>query len=71
MSDTRAQARKQLARETFGRELTNEQVLALGPRIDAAVRNVRILAAWEAQLEGVEPAAVHATPAVVPGAGHD
>jgi len=71
MSDEQIEARKRLARETFGRELTTEQVLALGPRIDAAARNARVLAAWEERLEGVEPAAVHATPAAVPGDAHD
>ena len=50
-----------MVRETFGRDLTTEQVVALGPRIDAAVHNVAILAAWEETLNQTqtEPAAVH------------
>lgn len=51
--------RKRIALEAFGRELTTEQVIALGPRIDAAVRNVAILTAWEEKLGQTEPAAVH------------
>ena len=62
MSDADVEARKQLARDTFGKELTTEQVIALGPRIDAAARNARILESWQDTLEGIEPAAVHATP---------
>ena len=65
------EARKQLAREVFGRELTTEQVQALGPRIDAAARNARILEAWQAELEGVEPAAVHVTPVFDAGSSSD
>ena len=53
--------RKRIAIETFGRELTTEQVVALGPRIDAAARNVAILASWEENLNQAqtEPAAVY------------
>ena len=48
-----------------------EQVQALGPRIDAAARNARILEAWQAELEGVEPAAVHVTPVFDAGSFSD
>jgi hypothetical protein len=54
--------RKRLARATFGRELTTEQVVALGPRIDAVARNVAILDAWEQRLGQTEPAAVYVAP---------
>lgn len=70
MDDEQIEARKRLARDTFGRELTTEQIVALGPRIEAAARNARILDEWEAKLDGVEPAAVHATP-LMPGGGDD
>ena len=60
-TEEKIEARKQLAKETFGRELTTEQVLVLGPRIDAAVRNVSILAEWEERLNQAqtEPSAVY------------
>ena len=51
--------RKRIAHETFGRELTTEQVIALGPRINAAARNIAILSEWEEKLGQTEPAAVH------------
>ena len=55
--------RRQLVLDVFGQELTDAQVAALGPRIDAAARNVSVLDDFEARLHRVERAAVHSLPA--------
>jgi hypothetical protein len=50
---------QQMARDTFGRELSAEQVQAYRGRLPVMVRAAHILQAWEAQLRHDEPAAVH------------
>lgn len=53
---------QQMARETFGRELSVTQAEAYRGRLPVMVRAVHILQAWEARLRDSEPAAVHCTP---------
>ena len=53
---------QQMARETFGRELSAAQAEAYRGRLPVMVRAVHILQAWEVQLRDSEPAAVHCTP---------
>ena len=60
---------QQMARDTFGRELSATQAEAYRGRLPAAVRAVHILRQWEERLLGSEPAAVHG--ALVPGGGDD
>ena len=53
---------QQMARETFGRELSPAQAEAYRSRLLFMVQAVRILQDWEARLRNSEPAAVHRTP---------
>jgi hypothetical protein len=53
---------QQMARDTFGRELSAEQAEAYQGRLPTMVQAVRILQAWESRLRDTEPAAVHCTP---------
>lgn len=50
---------QQMARNTFGRELSAEKAEAYRGRLPVMVRAAHILQAWEAQLRHDEPAAVH------------
>jgi hypothetical protein len=50
---------QQMARNTFGRELSAEKAEAYRGRLPVMVRAAHILQAWEAQLRHNEPAAVH------------
>jgi hypothetical protein len=50
-----------LAYDTFGRQLSVEQVEAYRGRLPVMVRAVHILQAWEPQLRNDEPAAVYST----------
>lgn len=59
---------KRIARETFGRELTDAQVEAARGRLRAMVRNVQRLREWEPRLRHAEPALVQR---VVPGGGDE
>ena len=49
---------KRMARETFGRELSDAQVEAYRGRLPTMVRNVRRLREWEPRLRQAEPAPV-------------
>jgi hypothetical protein len=49
---------QQMARHTFGRELSAEQAEAYRGRLPVMVRAAHILQAWEAELRHDEPAAV-------------
>jgi hypothetical protein len=53
---------QQMARDTFGRELSAAQAEAYRGRLPTMVRAVHILHAWETRLRDSEPAAVHCTP---------
>jgi hypothetical protein len=50
---------QQMARHTFGRELSAAQAEAYRGRLPVMVRAAHILQAWEAKLRHDEPAAVH------------
>ena len=52
-------ALQQMARDTFGRELSVERAEAYRGRLPVMVRAAHILQAWEARLRHDEPAAVH------------
>jgi hypothetical protein len=49
---------KQMARETFGRELSDAQAEAYRGRLPTMVENVRRLRAWAPRLRRAEPALV-------------
>jgi hypothetical protein len=49
---------KRMARETFGRELSDAQAEAYRGRLPTMVRNVERLREWEPRLRQVEPALV-------------
>jgi hypothetical protein len=49
---------KQMAREVFGRELSDAQAEAYRGRLPTMVRNVRRLREWEPRLRPAEPALV-------------
>ena len=49
---------KAMARETFGRELSDDQVEAYRGRLPTMVRNVQRLREWEPRLRHAEPALV-------------
>ena len=51
--------RKQLVLEVFGKTLPDDVITALGPRIDAAVRNARILEAYDREIDLYEPSALY------------
>jgi hypothetical protein len=53
---------QRLAHDTFGRQLSAEQIEAYRGRLPVMVRAVHILQAWEPQLRDDEPAAVYSTP---------
>ncbi len=50
---------QQMARDTFGRELSAAQAEAYRGRLPTMVRAVHILQEWEERLRDSEPAAVH------------
>jgi hypothetical protein len=49
---------KRMARETFGRELSNAQIEAYRGRLPTMVKNVQRLREWEPRLRRAEPALV-------------
>jgi hypothetical protein len=57
---------KRMARETFGRELSDAQAEAYRGRLPTMVQNVRLLRDWERRLGTIDPAVVQRV-----GAGHD
>jgi hypothetical protein len=57
---------KRMARESFGRELSDAQAEAYRGRLPTMARNVRLLRAWEPRLGTIDPALVQRV-----GAGHD
>jgi hypothetical protein len=59
---------KRMARETFGRELSDAQVKAYRGRLPTMVRNVHRLREWLPRLRQVEPALVQR---VVGGGGDE
>jgi hypothetical protein len=50
---------QQMARHTFGRELSAQQAEAYRGRLPVMARAAHLLQAWEAELRHDEPAAVH------------
>ena len=59
---------KRLARETFGRELSDAEAEAYRGRLPTMAANVRRLREWEPRLRHAEPALVQR---VVTGAGDE
>lgn len=59
---------KRMARETFGRELSDAQIEAYRGRLPTMVKNVQRLRAWEPRLRQAEPALVQR---VVGGDGNE
>jgi hypothetical protein len=57
---------KRMARETFGRELSDAQAEAYRGRLPTMEQNVRLLREWERRLGTIDPALVQRV-----GAGHD
>ena len=57
---------KRMARETFGRELSDAQAEAYRGRLPTMVQNVRRLRDWERRLGTIDPALVQRL-----GVGHD
>ena len=53
---------KRMARETFGRMLTAQQVEAYRGRLPVMVAAAKLLAEWEGRLGEVEPASVYGGP---------
>ena len=49
---------KRMARETFGRELSDAQAEAYRGRLPTMARNVRLLRDWECRLGVIDPALV-------------
>ncbi len=49
---------KRMARETFGRELSDAQVEAYRGRLPTMANNVRLLRDWERRLGTIDPALV-------------
>ena len=49
---------KRMARETFGRELSDAQIEAYRARLPTMVNNVQRLREWEPRLRQAEPALV-------------
>ena len=54
---------QQIAREAFGRELSEAQAEAYRARLPTMAKNVARLRAWEGQLGDTAPAQVQITPA--------
>ena len=57
---------KQMAREVFGRELSDAQADAYRGRLPTMAKNVRLLRDWERRLGAIDPALVQRV-----GGGHD
>ncbi|HEY7491967.1 MAG TPA: hypothetical protein VIH59_12770 [Candidatus Tectomicrobia bacterium] len=53
---------QQLARDTFGRELSAAQAEAYRSRLPFMAQAIHTLQAWESRLRDSEPAAIHRTP---------
>ena len=58
---------KRIAREVFGRELSDAQAEAYRGRLPTMAKNVRLLRDWERRLGTIDPALVQR----VGGGGHD
>jgi len=58
MADPSVAELQQMARESFGRELSEAEALAYRGRLPTMARNVRRLRQWEERLRDVEPAQV-------------
>lgn len=50
---------QRLAREVFGREISEAQAEVYRARLPAMARAVAIIKAWQQSLDAVEPAPVH------------
>jgi hypothetical protein len=57
---------KQMAREVFGRELSDAQADAYRGRLPTMAKNIRLLRDWERRLGTIDPALVQRV-----GGGHD
>jgi hypothetical protein len=57
---------KRIAREVFGRELSDAQAEAYRGRLPTMAKNVRLLRDWERRLGTIDPALVQRV-----GGGHD
>jgi hypothetical protein len=57
---------KRMAREVFGRELSDAQADAYRGRLPTMAKNVRLLRDWERRLGTIDPALVQRV-----GGGHD
>lgn len=57
---------KRMARETFGRELSDARAEAYRGRLPTMVRNVRLLRDWERRLDTIDPSQIQQT-----GGRHD
>jgi hypothetical protein len=68
MMTTTVEELKKMARETFGRELSDAQVEAYRGRLPTMVKNVERLREWEPRLRHAEPALVQR---VTPGGGDE
>jgi hypothetical protein len=68
MSKPTIEQLQKLARETFGRELTEAQVEAYRGRLPTMAENVRRIREWEPRLRAAEPALVQR---VLTGGGDD
>lgn len=66
MSSPSLEELKRMARESFGRELSDTQVEAYRGRLPTMVRNVRLLRDWERRLGTTDPCQVQLV-----GGGHD
>lgn len=53
---------RQMAREVFGRELTEGEAEAYRARLPGMVRVVSVLREWEERLRDIGPATVHRMP---------
>lgn len=58
MSQSSIEELRRIARESFGRELADEQLEAYRGRLPTMARNVEVLRRWEERLREVEPALV-------------
>jgi hypothetical protein len=57
---------KRMARETFGRELSDAQAEAYRGRLPTMAKNVSLLSDWDRRLGAIDPALVQRV-----GGGHD
>lgn len=57
---------QQMARDTFGRDLSEGEIEVYRTRLPAMVQAVTMLKEWEPRLRDTIPATVHVIPAVGP-----